>query len=84
MGTPRLPPFAIVLRLSGLNMDQEALENYLDFEVQRFEPGRNSLAYSFPNHTWRFRLIPHSVTKVAGDYGIDIEFSVYSSSDGDT
>jgi hypothetical protein len=42
MGTPRLPPFAIVLRLSGLSIDQETLENRLDFEVERFEPERKS------------------------------------------
>jgi hypothetical protein len=42
MGTPRLPPFAIVLRLSGLSINQETLENRLDFEVERFEPERKS------------------------------------------
>jgi hypothetical protein len=42
MGTPRLPPFAIVLRFSGLTIDQETLEKRLDFDVERFEPERNS------------------------------------------
>jgi hypothetical protein len=127
MGTPRLPPFAIVLRLGGLSIDQEALENRLDFEVERYEPERKSpgssaqinlelhdevwsdtlqvlsqigpslldlknegalggatldIAYSFPTTLAAiFRSIPHGVAKVAGDHGIDIEVSVYSSSD---